>query len=111
MAIIDKYNSNFLKDDGVTVKGRFFKADYKISFPIQNDDINIDNCTCIFSILDRGNPIFRKYVGGKFYENLNNGNIIENINGYLPETVYCFTDSSFPLKEFLDENNFKHFGS
>jgi len=109
MSIIDKHNNNFPSDGGVTFDGNFYKADYIIKFPIYNDDINLDNCTCVFSILNRSNLYLRQYVGAKLYDNLNKDNIIESINGYLPETVFCFTDTYFPLSEFLEKSNFQHY--
>lgn len=111
MSVLNKNINQLPSDGGVTFKGKFYKVDYMITFPIDKDKINLDNCICVFSILNRVNPLLRKYVGGKFYENLNNENVIESINGYLPETVFCFTDSYFPLDEFLEENNFQYFGS
>lgn len=111
MAIIDKFNNDFPTDGGVTFKGRFYNADFMIKFPVDKDNINLENCTCVFSILDRSNLFLRQYVGAKFYDLLTNENIIENINGYLPETVFCFTSTAFPLDAFLKEKDFKIFGS
>lgn len=111
MAIINKFDNNFPNDGGVTFKGKFYKADFMIKFPVDNDDISLENCTCVFSILSRKNLFTRQYVGAKFYDLLTNENVTENINGYLPETVFCFTSTSFPLDDFLKEKDFKVFGS
>ena len=111
MAIIDKYDENFPSDGGVTFNGQFYKADFMIKFPIDNDEINLNNCTCVFSILNRSNLYLRQYVGAKFYTKLNKDNVIENINGFLPESVFCFTDTAFPLSEFLEKSSFQHYST
>ena len=111
MSIINKFDNHFPNDGGVTFKDTFYKADFMIKFPVDNDEINLENCTCVFSILNRSNLLLRQYVGAKFYDLLTKENIIESVNGYLPETVFCFTSSDFPLSEFLDESNFQHHNS
>ncbi|KLT69911.1 hypothetical protein [Flavobacterium sp. ABG] len=95
--------------DVVTVQGKGYNPDYIINFPIEKDEINLENCTCVFSIRNRNNLAVRQYVGAEFFENLNNENIQKEINGYLPEAVFCFTASFFPLEEFLKEKDFKPF--
>ncbi|MHC0440988.1 hypothetical protein [Flavobacterium sp. 3-210] len=106
MAIRTKRDLNY-NDDSVTVNNVKYLPDLLIKFPVDKDDINFENCTCIFSILDRDNLISRKYVGAVFFENLNNTNIEKTVNGYLPEYVFCFTDTKFPLEEFVEEQDFK----
>lgn len=93
--------------DVVTVEGSGYNPDFIINFPIEKDTINLDNCTCVFSILNRQNLAVRQYVGAEFFENLNNENIQKSINGYLPEAVFCFTQTSFPLDAFLNEQDFQ----
>ena len=110
MAIIDRHDFNFPKDGFITFKGKEYKADYLIKFPTEKDEINLINCTCIFSILERTNFVFRQYVGARFFENLNNNNVTDSINGYLPELVFCFTHTDFPLDDFIKESNFNFFG-
>lgn len=109
MAIIDKSDNTFPNDGGVTFKDIFYKADFIINFPVDNDEINLENCICVFSILNRSNPFIRQYVGGKFYDSLNRNNVSEKINGYLPESVYCFTKTHFPLSDFLEHNDFQYY--
>lgn len=51
MPLIYKKDSGFPDSDAiVTVRGKKYKADYLIKFPTEDDKINLDNCTCIFSI-------------------------------------------------------------
>jgi hypothetical protein len=109
MPIIHKSHSDFPTESFVTVDGKQYQADYIIKFDIDNDVIDLDNCKCVFSILNRKDLFTRQYVGAKFYEKLTNENVIEKINGYLPERVFCFTDTNFPLDKFLDENTFDVF--
>jgi len=109
MAVIDKTNFKYPTDGVVTFKDTQYIADKLILFPITKDIIDFDNCTCVFSILERPNLQMRQYVGAKFYENLNNENAIEEINGYLPEHIFCFIKTNFPLQDFIDDKNFKRF--
>ena len=111
MAIIDKSEFAFPTDGIVTFDNVEYIADKLILFPITNDEINLDNCTCLFSILER--PIRRdsrrQYVGAKFFKNLNNSNAQESINGYDPEHIFCFTKTEFPLRKFINKQDFKNF--
>ena len=107
MPIIHKNHPDFPTDSSsVTVKGVQYQADYLIKFHIDKDLINLKNCTCVFSIYSRDNYCIRKYVGAKFYKELNNETVSENINGYLPEFVFCYTETEFPLDDFLEEQGF-----
>ena len=111
MAITSKNDEGFSSDSKIKFNGQVYKADFIIKFPVNNDDINLENCVCVFSILNRSNLFFRQYVGAKFYAKLTNDNVIENINGFSPESVFCFTDTDFPLSEFLAEHDFQHYNS
>ena len=111
MAITSKNDESFSSNNKIKFNGQIYKADFIIKFPVKNDDINLENCVCVFSILNRSNLLFRQYVGAKFYTNLTNDNVIENINGFLPESIFCFTDTDFPLSEFLAEHDFQHYNS
>lgn len=111
MALINKSEFAF-PTDGIVYFGNVeYVADNLILFPITNDEINLDNCTCLFSILER--PVRRdskrQYVGAKFFKNLNNANAQEFINGYQPEHIFCFTKTTFPLQEFIDKQSFRQF--
>lgn len=96
--------------DPITVDRISYNPDYLIQFPIDNDKVDIKNCICVYSILDSTNSIFRKYVGAKFLKSLDSKNIGDKIYGYLPQNIYCFTDTDFPLDDFVKEQNFKFFG-
>ena len=111
MAIIDKSEFAF-PTDGIVYFGNVeYVADKLILFPVTNDKINLDNCTCLFSIIER--PVRpdskRQYVGAKFFSNINNANAQESINGYQPEHIFCFTKTEFPLQKFIDKQDFKNF--
>lgn len=109
MPIIHKSNPDFPTDSFITVNNKKYQADYVIKFDVNKDTINLDNCICVFSILSRKDSRTRQYVGAKFYENLTNDNVVESINGYLPEFAFCFTETAFPLDAFLGENTFDIF--
>ena len=111
MPIIHKNHPEFPTENFVTVNHKQYQADYIIKFDVDKDNIDLKNCTCVFSILSRKDLATRQYVGAKFYENLTNENVTESINGYLPERVFCFTETDFPLDAFLKESNFKYFGT
>lgn len=110
MSIINTSQAGFPKKEAVTVEGLKYKPDYLIHFPITKDIISIQNCTCVFSIRDRQNLGLRKYVGAEYFKLLDSENITKEINGYLPEDVYCFVGDKFPLATFLNEQDFKIFG-
>ncbi|TKC08049.1 hypothetical protein FA048_12865 [Pedobacter polaris] len=100
------YENEFPAEQGiVTVKNRKYIADCIIKFPVDKDTININKCTCVFSILDRGKQLKRHYVGAEFFEKLNNENVVKSFNGYLPEFVFCFFKTDFPLQDFKGEKN------
>lgn len=109
MSIINKNDPDFPKNEYITVNGKKYKPDTLIDLRSEVEKTNIKNCTCVFSILDRDNLLLRKYVGVKYYEKLTNDNIKEKINGYLPEHVFCFYETDFPIEEFKEEQDFKHF--
>ncbi|SRX76269.1 hypothetical protein [Aequorivita antarctica] len=96
--------------DSITVGGVPYNPDYLIQFPVDKDEINIKNCICVYSILDSTNSVFRKYVGAKFLKHLNSKNVGDKVNGFLPQNIYCFTDTYFPLDDFVKEQKFKFFG-
>lgn len=98
-----------LPSEGVTFKNILYKANYIIELDKGNDLINISNCICVFSILSRKDFFTRQYVGAKFYNELTNENVMEEINGYLPERVFCFLDGTFPLSDFITKNDFQPF--
>lgn len=110
MPIIDKSDENFPKSESVTVNGKPYKPDYCIKYPVDNDTIDIDNCICVFSIRNRDSPKIVKYVGATTYDKLTKDNVIKKVNGYLPDYVQCFTETEFPLDDFIKEQNFKYFG-
>lgn len=107
MSVIDKKEFKSPHQGVVSVNNKEYIADKVVLFPVVKEKINFDNCTCIFSILERPFMQKRQYIGAKFYENLNNENVIEEINGYLPECIFCFIDTYFPLEEFLNMNDFE----
>lgn len=109
MPIIHKSHPDFPTESFVTVNNKKYQADYIIKFDVDKDNINIDNCKCVFSILSRKDLFTTQYVGAKFYEKLTNENVIERVNGYAPERVFCFKDTDFPLDKFLEENTFNVF--
>lgn len=95
-------NVLFVKHDNVE-----YYPDYMISLTETSTDlINLNNCICVFLVL---NSSFGNYeiVGAKHFENLDNENILELINGYLPSRVYCYTETIFPLESFLASKKFK----
>lgn len=97
----------------VTVKGRQYNPNFIIDLRTlkdsEKDQIDYDNCICVFSILNRDNPVFRQYVAVEHFEKLDFDTIMKEFNGYLPETAFCFTSSYFPIEEFREEQDFKHF--
>lgn len=105
MPIIHKSQPDFPLESFVTVSNQKYQSDYVIKFEVDNDIINLDNCICVFSILCRHDLGIRQYVGAKYYRKLTNDNVVERINGYLPEFAFCFTDTDFPLEIFLKEQN------
>ncbi|WP_445908808.1 hypothetical protein [Yeosuana sp.] len=109
MKIISKNDSNFPKGNYVIVDKKLYSPDYVINFEKGIDNINLKDCTCVFAIINRDNPTFIKFVGAKTYEELTSENIVEKINGYLPDIVLCFTKTNFPLDKFLEENPFDIF--
>ena len=106
--LIDKDSPLYPSNGGVTVNKQVYKPDYLIELPTE-DSIDFKDCICVFSIIDRQQPPVRKYVGAKYFNELDNQRLHEPINGYLPEYVFCFTETSFPLEEFESEQNFKPF--
>ncbi|MEN2402316.1 hypothetical protein GKZ90_0021180 [Flavobacterium sp. MC2016-06] len=104
MAIYTK-NYDYLSDP-ITVNGKEYVPDFIIAFPVDKDAVNLEKCTCVFTIRNSENLILRDYVGAEYFELLNNENIKKSINGYLPEHVNCFTETFFPLEDFLKEKGF-----
>ena len=109
MIIINKNDSNFPKGNYVIVDKKLYSPDYVIKFDKGTDKVNLKDCTCVFAIISQDNPTFIKFVGAKTYKELTNENVIEKINGYLPDRVLCFTKVDFPLDKFLEENTFDIF--
>lgn len=111
MPLFNKLDKIFPKSESVTVNGNSYSPDYIIDLPLDEDDkIDIENCNCVFSTKNPNSPLFRKYVGAKFFKKFVNNNVLEKVNGYLPESVFCFQETDFPLDDFIKEQNFKYFG-
>ncbi|MAG85973.1 MAG: hypothetical protein CMB97_00955 [Flavobacteriaceae bacterium] len=108
MPVYDKPYKDLLKIIGqINFKGHTYIPDYIIELPLsENESINIDNSDCVYSIANPNNPEFRKYVGIRhFRKSTNDEKFPEDINGYSPKYIFCFTETKFPLEEFANEHN------
>ena len=111
MPIFKKGNSDFPKNTVVEFEGKKYTPDFVIKFSLnENDDINLKNCICLFAIRNPENPTQMIIVFADELSYLNSDNINNSFNGYKPEHILCFTSTKFPLNEFKNSDDFKHYG-
>lgn len=101
-----------LDESLVTVKGKAFSADRIIKLPIEDDNFEIRNCICVFSIIDPEQTqlqgvFIRKYVWAEEFKKLNKEKANSIKNGYNPHFIFCFTKTKFPLEDFIEEHSLR----
>jgi hypothetical protein len=108
MPILHKSNTKFSESDSVTVNGKNYSPDYIIDLPLKDDDvISLKDYVCVFSIKIPENRFFRKYIGAVSMKDVDNTIISQKVNGYLPNSAFCFKSNTFPLEDFIKEQGFK----